>query len=283
MQGIISIVKPPRCNSTACVSRVRRLMHLTTGHMGTLDPMASGVLPVAVGKATRLFPFLTEKIKIYEAELVFGEERDTLDATGKIVRTTDVIPEKSALLAVLPDFTGDISQVPPAYSACFVDGKRGYDLARKGVEFSLAAKTVHIEEIVYLGQTDEKTHRLRITCGGGTYIRSLVRDIGYALGSLATLTALCRTKSGIFTIENGVPLDELTEENFRSHLIAPEDALSFPRIALNDKFTKRVIDGLPVNLPYNDGLYTVFGEERILGVGEITETALKIKAYLRED
>lgn len=283
MQGILSVIKPENCNSTRAVSAVRRITGLATGHMGTLDPMASGVLPIAVGKATRLFPFLTEKQKTYEAEFVFGEERDTLDATGQIIKTTAEIPSQEALLSVIPTFLGDISQVPPAYSACFVNGKRGYALARKGVEFTLSAKTVHIENIEYLGQTEENKHRIRIACGGGTYIRSLIRDIGYACGSLATMTALCRTQSGIFTLENGVKMEDLTAESIASALIPPEKALSFPTITLNAKFTKRVIDGLPVNLPYGDGIYTVFGEDRILGVGEITQTKLKIKAYLRED
>ena len=282
MQGFISVIKPENCNSTRVVARVRKLTGAACGHMGTLDPMASGVLPIAVGKATRLFPYLIEKQKVYDAELLFGEERDTLDATGTITKTTDVIPTAEQLKEVLPQFVGEISQVPPAYSACFVDGKRGYALARRGVEFTLAAKTVRIDGIEYLGQTGEKTHRIRVSCGGGTYIRSLVRDIAYALGSLGTMTALCRTQSGVFTLENSIALDDLTEETVQSFLIPSERALSYPRITLNAKFTKRIIDGLPTNLPNADGLYTVFGEDVLLGVGEVTATRLKIKAFLKE-
>ena len=282
MQGFISVIKPENCNSTRVVARVRKLTGAACGHMGTLDPMASGVLPVAVGKATRLFPYLIEKKKVYDAEFIFGEERDTLDATGTVVKTTEVIPTAEQVQSVFPQFLGEISQVPPAYSACFVDGKRGYALARRGVEFTLAAKTVRIDSLTYLGQTGDKTHRIRITCGGGTYIRSLIRDIGYALGSLATMTALCRTQSGVFTIENSIALDDLTEENVKAALIAPEKALSYPKIVLNAKFTKRIIDGLPTNLPNVDGLYTVFGEGVLLGVGEIQSTRLKIKAFLKE-
>ena len=282
MQGFISVIKPENCNSTRVVARVRKLTGAACGHMGTLDPMASGVLPIAVGKATRLFPYLIEKQKVYDAELLFGEERDTLDATGTITKTTDVIPTAEQLKEVLPQFVGEISQVPPAYSACFVDGKRGYALARRGVEFTLAAKTVRIDGIEYLGQTGEKTHRIRVSCGGGTYIRSLVRDIAYALGSLGTMTALCRTHSGVFTLENSIALDDLTEETVQSFLIPSERALSYPRITLNAKFTKRIIDGLPTNLSNADGLYTVFGEDVLLGVGEVTATRLKIKAFLKE-
>lgn len=282
MQGFISVIKPENCNSTRVVARVRKLTGAACGHMGTLDPMASGVLPIAVGKATRLFPYLIEKQKVYDAELLFGEERDTLDATGTITKTTDVIPTAEQLKEVLPQFVGEISQVPPAYSACFVDGKRGYALARRGVEFTLAAKTVRIDGIEYLGQTGKKTHRIRVSCGGGTYIRSLVRDIAYALGSLGTMTALCRTQSGVFTLENSIALDDLTEETVQSFLIPSERALSYPRITLNAKFTKRIIDGLPTNLPNADGLYTVFGEDVLLGVGEVTATRLKIKAFLKE-
>lgn len=282
MQGFISVIKPENCNSTRVVARVRKLTGAACGHMGTLDPMASGVLPVAVGKATRLFPYLIEKQKVYVAELLFGEERDTLDATGTVTKTTDVIPTKEQVEAILPQFVGEISQVPPAYSACFVDGKRGYALARRGVEFTLAAKTVRIDAIEYLGQTGEKTHRIRVSCGGGTYIRSLVRDIAYALGSYGTMTALCRTQSGVFTLENSIALDDLTEETVAKFLIPSERALSYPRITLNAKFTKRIIDGLPTNLPNSDGLYTVFGEDVLLGVGEVTATRLKIKAFLKE-
>ena len=282
MQGFITVIKPQGCNSMRAVARVKKITGLSAGHMGTLDPMASGVLPVAIGKATRLFPYFIEKQKVYDAEFIFGEERDTLDATGTVVKTTDVRPNREQILAALPHLTGEIQQVPPRYSACFVDGKRGYALARRGVEFELKPKTVRVDSIEYLGE-ENGTHRIKVACGGGTYIRSLIRDLGYLTGSLATMTALCRTQSGIFKIEDGVFLDDLSEESILSHLLPPEAPLSYPVVTLNEAFTRRIVNGLPVNLGKPDGFYTVFGEGGILGVGEITATRLKIKAYLKED
>ena len=151
--------------------------------MGTLDPMATGVLPIGVGKATRLFPYLLDKNKVYRANFLFGTLTDTLDTTGKIEKTTDSIPSETEIKNALVNFTGDIDQMPPKFSSKCVQGKRGYELARAGKDFELKTKRVRIDNIEYTGKISEKEFSFRITCGGGTYIRSLARDMGEFLGS----------------------------------------------------------------------------------------------------
>lgn len=269
-------------SSAYAVGAVKRKFNTPCGHMGTLDPMASGVLPIGIGQTSRLFPFLIEKDKTYVAEFKFGLLTDTLDITGKTEKTTSVIPSKNDIQKVLKNFIGDIDQIPPSYSAKCIDGKRGYELARKGIEFSLKSKTVHIDNIELIDQTSDTDFKLKIDCKGGTYIRSLARDIGYAVGSLATMSSLVRTKSGIFTLDNGVELEEFKNSvNPEKYLIPSENALSFERIVLSNEQATRLLNGLYDEYGYSDGLYEVFNESEFWGVGEVKEKKIKMRAYVR--
>ena len=202
--GFFNVDKPSGLTSSTVVNKCKWLSGVPCGHMGTLDPLASGVLPVGVGNATRLFDDFLEKEKVYLAQFTFGVTSDTLDSTGQLIYGGD-IPTEEQIQSVLPTFFGDIMQIPPKYSAKSVNGRRGYELARAGVEFELAAKKVHIYDMRVTEQTDEKTFGLEIRCGGGTYIRSLARDIAAALGTNAVMSALRRTKSGIFEIGDAIP------------------------------------------------------------------------------
>ena len=181
--GFFNVDKPSGIVSSAVVNKIKWLSGVPCGHMGTLDPLASGVLPVGVGNATRLFDYFLEKRKEYIAEFTFGVDSDTLDSTGTLVRGGQV-PDEREIEGVLPTFFGDIMQVPPKYSAKNVNGRRGYDLARAGIDFELSPKQVHIYGMELMGRVEgkEDTFRIRISCGGGTYIRSLARDIAAALG-----------------------------------------------------------------------------------------------------
>ncbi|AHE56989.1 tRNA pseudouridine(55) synthase TruB [Sphingomonas sanxanigenens] len=217
MHGWIIIDKPVGPGSTDIVSRVKRALRqggypkFKIGHGGTLDPLASGVLPVAIGEATKLAGRMLDSDKVYRFAIGFGVETDTLDAEGKPVATSDVRPDLAALQAVLPRFTGPIEQMPPAYSALKVDGKRAYDLARAGVAVTLAARavTIHHLSIVDAALPDAVTLEARVS--KGTYIRSLARDIAQALGTVGHVTLLRRTKAGPFGLESAISLDMLDE------------------------------------------------------------------------
>lgn len=282
MKGFINLIKPEGMSSAFAVGAVKKKFHLPSGHMGTLDPMASGVLPVGVGKASRLFQYMLSKEKTYIAEFAFGYLTDTLDKTGVITDKTTTLPTEEQIKKALPSFVGSIEQIPPKYSAKCIDGKRGYELARRGIDFELAPKTVEILDYQYLGQTGENTYKFQIECKGGTYIRSLCRDLGFKVGSLATMTSLIRSKSGIFNLDNGVSVEEFKNSTEpEKYLIAPELSVDFPKAVLTERQATRVLNGVFDDLGFKDGLYRVYNQEEFWGVGESNDGVLKIKAYVR--
>ena len=233
-------------------------------------------------KTTRLFPYLLDKTKVYRARFLFGLSTDTLDITGKTESVTEIIPTESEIRAVLCKFVGSIEQVPPNFSAKCVNGKRGYRLARAGAEFTLPPKTVEVSALSLVGRTAENEYEFEIKCKGGTYIRSLARDIGCACGSLAVMSALTRTESGKFTIENSVTAEELLSEKDPEKYIIPADfAVDYKRLVLTPAQAKKILDGVYENYGFEDGVYRVYNENGFLGIGETNEGRLKIKAYVR--
>ena len=250
--------------------------------MGTLDPMASGVLPVGIGKASRLFPYLLEKEKTYVAEFTFGYETDTLDKTGRITSETGRIPSRYEIETVLPSFTGSIEQIPPKFSAKCVDGKRGYELARKGVDFTLSAKVVEISDFSLLEEKKDGAYSFEISCKGGTYIRSLCRDLAHELGTVATMTALLRTKAGAFDLNNAMPFDELSDLKSAEKYIIPADSVvDFEKLFLDKRTAERIVNGLFDDIGVKDGTYRVYNETAFLGIGVAEKGVLKIKSYVR--
>ena len=176
MTGFITVDKAAGVSSACEVNLIKRLSGTPCGHMGTLDPMASGVLPVAIGNAARLFDYFLEKKKTYVANFEFGTDSDTLDTTGNIISANGVVPSADEIMRALPSLCGEVLQIPPKFSAKNINGKRGYQLARAGVEFSLPPKKVNIYSIKLLKQISKNTFSFEIECGGGTYIRSIARD-----------------------------------------------------------------------------------------------------------
>jgi len=224
MHGWIILDKPLGLGSTQGVSAVKRALRqggygkAKVGHGGTLDPLATGVLPIAVGEATKLAGRLLDGDKVYDFTIRFGVETATLDAEGEVVATSEVRPTVAAIDAVLPRFTGPIDQVPPIYSALKVDGKRAYDLARAGEAVELATRAVTIHALSRHPRADEGdgvdgVHEITLTAhvSKGTYIRSLARDIAQALGTVGHVTMLRRTKAGPFTLASAISLDILGE------------------------------------------------------------------------
>ncbi len=212
IHGWVVLDKPIGMTSTQAVSKVKRLFEAEkAGHAGTLDPLASGLLPVALGEATKTVPFAMAGKKTYRFTVAWGEERDTCDLEGKVVARSDRRPDKSAILAVLPRFTGEFSQIPPAFSAIKIAGERAYDKARAGEEVELAPRLVTIDRLTLLSVSDPNWAEFETECGKGTYIRALARDMGRDLGVYAHISALRRTAVGPFTENQMIPLALLEE------------------------------------------------------------------------
>lgn len=229
MDGIFSIDKPTGMTSHDVVARVRRLAHQKrVGHAGTLDPAASGVLPVCLGQATRIVEYLSESGKAYRAAIRFGIVTDTYDAEGQVVRTSPVALTKEEIAAVLPEFLGEQMQRPPVYSALKRNGQPLYALARQGVEVEVEPRPVRIDALRIVSWKPPDLV-LDVECGKGTYIRSLAYDLGERLGTGAHLAALVRTRSGPFTLKQSITLEDLEAalqaDAWQDHLYAADEAL----------------------------------------------------------
>ena len=282
MIGFYCINKRTGDTSAYCVNKVKRRFKVKCGHMGTLDPLASGVLPVAVGQATRLFDLLLEKEKSYDAVFDFAYDTPSFDLETEPLNHSEKIPTEDEIMAVLPKMIGEIMQVPPAYSAKCVDGTRSYKLARHGKAVELPPKKITIYSIELLGRESESAFRFKIVCSGGTYIRSIARDLAKNLGCFATMTSLVRTSSGPFTILNSITCQQLEDADAEKYLIKPQDVLNFPVVVLNEKQAKRMVDGLFDEYDLADGLYKVFSGQEFWGVGIVNNRLLKMKVYVRD-
>lgn len=282
--GFFNIDKPSGLTSGTVVNKCKWLSGTPCGHMGTLDPLASGVLPVGVGKAARLFDYFLDKEKEYIAKFTFGVSSDTLDSTGALTYGGR-IPTAEEIAGVLPSFFGDILQVPPKYSAKNVNGQRGYDLARKGVDFELPPKKVHIFGMELLGKAEEtNTFEVKINCGGGTYIRSLARDIAATLGTNAVMSALQRTKSGAFSLKESIPFSVLEQdppvEELENYLIPTESVLPYAVLPLSSREEEKLLGGLTVQTDQADGLYKTYARGEFYGIAEVKDGVAKAKTKL---
>jgi tRNA pseudouridine55 synthase len=232
VNGWVVLDKPEGLGSTQAVGRVRRAFEAQkAGHAGTLDPLATGVLPIALGEATKTVSFLMDADKAYRFTIAWGDNTASFDRDGAVTETSDVRPTPEAVAAALPAFVGEIEQTPPAFSAIKVDGERAYDLARAGVEFELAARKVVIHSAEVLAAPDADHVEIEIVCGKGTYVRSLARDLAVALGACGHVWALRRTRVGPFGCENAVTLEQLED---LCHRDAGLEALSPVETALDD-------------------------------------------------
>ena len=211
IHGWLVIDKPIGMTSTQVVGRARRLLNAAkAGHGGTLDPNATGVLPIAFGEATKTVAYAMDGRKTYRFTVQWGEARDTEDIEGTVIETSPVRPDRAAIEAVLPDFTGVIEQVPPRYSAIKVDGARSYDLARAGKSVALAARPVRIDSLRLIDLPSLDLAVFEAECGKGAYIRSLARDMALALGTVGHLAAIRRLSVGPFSVDNAITLEQLT-------------------------------------------------------------------------
>ena len=254
VHGWISIDKPSGRTSAQVTAQVRRLLNAAkAGHGGTLDPLATGVLPIALGEATKTVSYVMNGIKRYRFTVRWGEERSTDDLEGEITTTSALRPTESDIKTVLPDFVGDIEQVPPDYSAIKLDGKRAYELARKGEEVSLTKRQVHIEEFSLISCSDNDHAVFEVVSGKGTYMRSLARDIARRLGTVGHISALRRTSCGPFSETASISLESLEalvhSAPPSAYLLAVETALDdIPALALNAAQADHLRHGRPVRV-----------------------------------
>ena len=257
MDGIINVYKPCGITSHDVISRVRKILNTRrVGHTGTLDPMACGVLPICVGKATRAAELIVASEKEYVCNIKFGSETITQDSTGEVVKVCDKRPDESGLLNVLPRFTGEISQIPPMYSAISIGGERLYKKARRGETVERQPRKINIYGIEILSFTPDEAV-LRIICSKGTYIRTLCEDIGRGLGTLAHMSALERTRSGVFTVENAVKTEDICED-----VIIPTDEIfaDYEKIILTEKEETKVRNGAEIKKAAQCGkTYRLYG------------------------
>ncbi len=273
VDGVLLLDKPLGMTSNDALQKARRLFSAAKGgHTGTLDPLATGLLPLCFGEATKFSADLLDADKTYEAVLRLGVTTDSGDAEGKVIATAEVNVEATQVADVLPQFVGDIQQIPPMHSALKRDGRPLYELARQGIEVEREARAVTIHAIECLAFSGDAL-TLRVACSKGTYIRVLAADIGRVLGCGAHLTALRRTVVGDLTLENAVTLAELAaiDEAERGERLSPVDALlqSLPMVMLEGVEANRFKHGNPVALPAGlAGKMRVYAEGRLIGVGE---------------
>lgn len=283
MNGIVIVDKPTDWTSQDVTSRLRRVFNTRRiGHGGTLDPMATGVLPVFVGRATRGVEFFEHAEKTYEATIRLGLSTDTEDITGTVIQTLPVSVSKAEFLAVLSQFRGKIQQIPPMYSALKVNGQKLYDLARKGKEVERKPREITIFQLECLEFSGE-TARLRVRCSKGTYIRTLCKDIGQALGCGGCMEALRRISAGEYTISEAVPLQTLLESDTPEVYLRPVDSMfrQYPAVTLTEKQTLRCKNGNSFSIAKPDGTYRVYDPEgAFLAVSVVSDGVMStIKSF----
>lgn len=293
--GIINVNKPAGWTSQDVCTKLRHVLHIKKiGHTGTLDPMATGVLPVCVGKATRIIEYYDRDPKSYHASMKLGIRTDTLDITGKILETSGYreVSEK-AVREAFKAYTGNVRQIPPKYSALKINGKRAYDLAREGKDFEIKPREIIIydNEVTRI-DLERGEIEFDVTCSKGTYIRTICDDIGSDLGCGAVMTALTRTASGYFRIEDSYTVEEIMEaEDPLVKMLIPADITleKLGKIALNDNRITAFLNGnsswgngFRITQPSSfDVLYRVYGNNAFLGVGAVENGSLVPKKVIR--
>ena len=286
--GIIVIDKPQEWTSMDVCAKIRGVLHeRRVGHAGTLDPMATGVLPVFVGRATRAVEFASESEKEYIAGLKLGVVTNTQDTTGQVVEERPVEADRAALEGALAAFRGEITQIPPMYSALKRDGKKLYELARAGKEVERAPRPVTIHALEVLDQTGPDRYTLRVRCSKGTYVRTLCHDIGQALGCGGTMYSLRRTMAAGFTLEDALPLEQVLQSEDPASLLLGVDAYfaGRPVLILKPAAEKKVRNGMTLVLPDAPpaGEYRVYSEAgEFLALSRVSQGKLiTIKSFFQ--
>ena len=277
MDGIIVINKPKNCTSHDVVRKAKKILNEKVGHTGTLDPNATGVLPLLVGKGTQISKYLINHDKIYEAVLKLGEKTDTADVEGQIIETKEVQPsnlKKENVEKVLKSLIGKQQQIPPIYSAIKVNGKKLYEYARQGQEIEIEPRTIEIYDLELL-QIENEEITYRVHCSKGTYIRTLCEKIAEKLGTVGYMKELKRIQVGEFNMKNSVTIEQL-ENNIEKYFVTIEKYFAtYNKIKLNSKKLQLFLNGVQLTQELEDGIYTIYSEEKFIGIGTVKNKLLK--------
>ncbi len=297
MNGIVNLLKPPGMTSAQAVAAVKRMTGVKTGHGGTLDPEAAGVLPILIGRATRLFDYIVATPKTYLAEIAFGAATDTQDAQGVVTSRGDCLPDVDALRRALPSFTGVIAQLPPQFSALKKNGVPMYRLARSGKTAVIQPREVTVLDIAVLGEPSRESFLLRVRCSGGTYIRTLCDDIGRLMGCPAHLRFLLRERVGSLSLSRSQTLEELKEasalqQGLCSFLIPMDRTFDMlPAVRVSERLVKRFVSGASIPLegtselpqPVQPGRVRLYSATAFLGVGVLSHTGITPEIVLWQE
>jgi len=277
IHGWLNIDKPEGMTSNQVIGRVRRALNAQKlGHAGTLDPLATGILPIALGEATKTISFAQDRDKVYSFTIQWGEARNTDDREGEITHTSDKRPTVAEISALIPRFIGEIEQTPPQFSAIKIDGERAYDLARAGEAIEMKSRIVSVYALRLLGTTPD-TATLELHCGKGTYVRAIARDMGVILGCFGHVSALRRLAVGQFTTENAIPLDtfeKMAQSSDPDRYLLPVETVldDIPALALTDDEISRIKQGQTLKLLSRQDI----GRLDIAGINETTDLILAI-------
>ena len=283
MFGFLNVYKPRGKTSHDIVSILRRITKIRQiGHIGTLDPFAEGVLPLAIGKATRLIEYLDDD-KAYIGTIQFGSQTTTYDTEGEIINLSDKKISITELQENLKNFEGEIEQIPPIYSAIKVNGKKLYEYARKGENVEIKPRKVTIKEIKLLNWDEEnQVAEIFINCSKGTYIRSIANDLGNQLRSYGHLIKLIRVKAGFFNIQQAVSLEKLNNiYDVQNNLIDPIDCIHYPQYQLNEYEKEKISHGMPIDVSCASGIISLIYNGNLVAIGSANEQQIKcIKVFL---
>ena len=290
MNGVLNIFKPKGMSSFDAVRVVKKVAGTgKVGHTGTLDPEATGVLPICIGRATKIIDYIMDSEKVYEVTLKLGIRTTTYDLEGEVLEERDPSHlTEEEILNSTNSFKGEYSQIPPMYSALKQNGVRLYELARKGIEVERKGRLVNIYNLEDI-KINNPYISMKVTCSKGTYIRSLCYDIGEKLGVFATMTQLNRAKTSVFSQEKSININELTKENINDYILSMEEALEkYDKIVVNKKYVKLLVNGVRVadgrftkDKVINNKLYRVYDDENnFIGLGERNDAGFKIEKLL---
>lgn len=291
MDGVINVYKPEGMTSFDVVWKIRKLAHTKkVGHTGTLDPEASGVLPICIGKGTKLVDYIMDGTKEYKALLRLGIITDTYDREGKVISECPVDFQENKVVEIINSFVGNIKQIPPMYSALKINGVRLYELARKGIEVERKERDIQIFDIRII-EIELPYVTMVVKCSKGTYIRSLCYDIGEKLGCGGAMWGLERTRSGVFEGKNAVRLSDLNEENISEHVISMEKSLaSFSQITFSKIYSKQLLNGIAIDpdlleetVKYNEFYRVYLDDVGFLGIGTLEKVGFKMKKLLFQE
>ena len=280
MDGILIVNKPQNCTSHDVVYKVKKITNQKVGHTGTLDPMATGVLPLLIGKGTLCSKYLIEHDKIYKATIQLGKKTTTADQEGEVIEEQEIANnalEPQYVTKRLKEFLGKQIQTPPMYSAIKVNGKKLYEYARKGQNVEVPKREIEIYEIELLNiDKQNKKIEYKVHCSKGTYIRSLCEDIAEKLGTIGYMAELERLKVGKFILKNAVSIDDLEKENIEKNIITIEEIFkNNEKINLTRKKLELFLNGVQITYDNPDGVYKIYCENKFIGTGTVKEKLLK--------